>query len=214
MIKIEYFTFNPLGENTYVLSNEKGDAVIIDPGFYFTEEEKIFEDHITKNNLTPVQLLNTHCHLDHVFGNRWVYKKYGLELYIHKDEKPVLEFAPVSANMYGLAFTNYNGPLHFLDENETIFLGEDELTILLTPGHSPASICFYCAAQNFIIGGDVLFYESIGRFDLPGGNEQQLYNSIQNKLYTLPDETIVYPGHGEPTTTGHEKKYNPFVRLS
>ena len=115
--------------------------------------------------------------------------------------------------MYGFNFTNYKGELHFLNEGDKIFLGDDELEILFTPGHSPASICFYCRAQNFLIGGDVLFNESIGRFDLPGGNEQQLYKSIREKLYTLPDETIVYPGHGEPTTIGHEKKYNPFVRL-
>lgn len=211
MIKVEFFTFNPLAENTYVLSNEKGEAVIIDPGCYFTEEEKTLGNYIEKQDLKPIRLLNTHCHLDHVFGNVWVSKKYGLELFIHKHEKPVLEFAPAAGNMYGLTFTNYNGALHYLEEGDIIFLGDDKLEVLLTPGHSPASICFYCSAQNFIIGGDVLFYESIGRFDLPGGNEQQLYKSIREKLYVLPDETVVYPGHGEPTTIGHEKKYNPFV---
>ncbi len=213
MIKIEYFTFNPLAENTYVLSNEKGNAVIIDAGCYFTQEEETLKNYIAENNLKPVQLLNTHCHLDHVFGNNWVHKNYGLELYLHKDEQTVLEFAPAVANMYGLSFINYKGPLHFLNENDEIFLDDDKLKVLLAPGHSPASICFYCSAQNFVIGGDVLFYESIGRFDLPGGNEQQLYTSIKQKLYTLPDETIVYPGHGEPTTIGHEKKHNSFVRL-
>jgi glyoxylase-like metal-dependent hydrolase (beta-lactamase superfamily II) len=212
MIKIDFFTFNPLAENTYVLSNEKGEALIIDPGCYFTEEEKILEDFIRSNQLKPVQLLNTHCHLDHVFGNYWVNKTYGLELCLHAGEKAVLELAPVAANMYGLNFTSYKGPLHYLNDRGEIFLGEDKLDILLTPGHSPASICFYCKAQNFLIGGDVLFLESIGRFDLPGGNEQQLYKSIRENLYVLPDETTVYPGHGEPTTIGHEKKYNPFVK--
>ena len=204
---------NPLGENTYVLSNEKADALIIDPGCYFAEEEKTIENYIVENNLKPVQLLNTHCHLDHVFGNNWVHKNYGLELYIHKGEQTVLEFAPAVGNMYGLTFTNYKGPLHFFDEGDEIFLGDDKLKILLAPGHSPASVCFYCEAQNFVIGGDVLFYESVGRFDLPGGNEAQLYKNIKEKLYVLPDETIVYPGHGEPTTIGHEKRHNPFVRL-
>jgi hydroxyacylglutathione hydrolase len=213
MIKVAYFTFNPLAENTYVLSNEKGNAVIIDAGCYFTEEEKTLKNYIDENSLTPVQLLNTHCHLDHVFGNNWVHKNYGLELYIHEGEQTVLEFAPAVGNMYGLSFTNYKGPLHFLKEGDEVFLGDDKLKVLFTPGHSPASICFYCSAQNFIIGGDVLFYESVGRFDLPGGNEVQLYQSIKEKLYVLPDETIVYPGHGEPTTIGHEKKYNPFVHL-
>ncbi|MEO8711826.1 MAG: MBL fold metallo-hydrolase [Parafilimonas sp.] len=213
MIKIEYFTFNPLAENTYVLSNEKDDAVIIDPGCYFTEEERTLENYITEQGLKPVQLLNTHCHLDHVCGNNWVHKNYGLELYMHKDEKTVLEFAPAAGNMYGLSFTNYNGPLHYLNEGDEIFLGDDKLKILLTPGHSPGSICFYCPSQNFIIDGDVLFYESIGRYDFPGGNEQQLYKSIKEKLYSLPDETIVYPGHGNPTSIGHEKKNNPFVQI-
>ncbi len=213
MIKIEHFTFNPFAENTYVLSNEKGEAVIIDPGCYFTEEEKTLKNYIAGQNLKPVQLLNTHCHLDHVFGNNWIHKNYGLELYMHKDEQPVLEFAPSAGNMYGLGFTNYTGPLHYLEEGNKIFLGDDMLQVLFTPGHSPASICFYCSAQHFIISGDVLFYESIGRFDLPGSNEQELYKSIREKLYVLPDETIVYPGHGEPTTVGHEKKYNPYVHL-
>lgn len=214
MIKVEYFTFNPLAENTYVLSNEKGAALIIDPGCYFTEEERAIENYINKNNLTPTRLLNTHCHLDHVFGNKWAHKKYGLELYLHQNEKAVLEFAPVSAGMYGLDFDNYKGPLHFVDEGDAVYLGEDKLELLLTPGHSPGSICFYCAEQNFIIGGDVLFYESIGRFDLPGGNEQQLYNSIRTRLYTLPDDTVVYAGHGNPTTIKHEKRHNPFVQLA
>jgi hydroxyacylglutathione hydrolase len=141
-----------------------------------------------------------------------VNKNYDLELYIHPGEQTVLEFAPAAGNMYGLNFTNYKGKLHFINEGDKVIFGDDELEILFTPGHSPASICFYCKAQNFLIGGDVLFFESIGRFDLPGGNEQQLYKSIREKLYVLPDETIVYPGHGEQTTIGHEKKYNLFVR--
>jgi len=213
MIKVDYFTFNPFAENTYVLSNEKADALIIDPGCYFTEEENTLRNFVGTNALKPVQLLNTHCHLDHVFGNQWVHKTYGLELYLHRGEQKVLDYAPVAGNMYGLHFTGYKGLIHYLNEGEEIVFGNDKLKILLTPGHSPASICFYCEAQNFLIGGDVLFYESIGRFDLPGGNEQQLYNSIREKLYVLPDETIVYAGHGEPTTIGHEKKHNPFVSV-
>lgn len=213
MIKVDFFTFNSLAENTYLLTNEKQEALIIDPGCYFSEEENRLKNFIADNNIKPVQLINTHCHADHVFGNFWVHKNYGLELFIHKNEKAVLEFASTFANMYGLSFTNYSADLHFLEEGDKIFLGEDVLEVLLTPGHSPASICLYCKHQNFLIGGDVLFKESVGRFDLPGGNEQQLYKSIREKLYVLPNETIVYPGHGEPTTIGHEKRYNPFVRL-
>lgn len=212
MIKVEHFTFNPFAENTYVLSNEKDEALIIDPGCYFTEEEKMLQNYITTKRLKPLLLLNTHCHLDHVFGNNWVHKTYGLELHLHEGEVVVLETAPASGNLYGLGFTNYKGPLHFLKEGDEIVFGDNKLKVLFTPGHSPASVCFCCEAQHFIIGGDVLFRESIGRFDLPGGNEEVLYKSIREKLYVLPDETIVYPGHGEPTTIGHEKKFNPFVR--
>ncbi len=212
MIKVEHFTFNPFAENTYVLSNEKDEALIIDPGCYFTEEEKMLQNYITTKRLKPLLLLNTHCHLDHVFGNNWVHKTYGLELHLHQGEVVVLETAPASGNLYGLGFTNYKGPLHFLKEGDEIIFGDNKLKVLFTPGHSPASVCFYCKAQHFIIGGDVLFHESIGRFDLPGGNEELLYKSIRETLYVLPDETIVYPGHGEPTTIGHEKKFNPFVR--
>ena len=212
MIKVEHFTFNPFAENTYVLSNEKDEALIIDPGWYFTEEEKMLQNYITTKRLKPLLLLNTHCHLDHVFGNNWVHKTYGLELHLHQGEVVVLETAPASGNLYGLGFTNYKGPLHFLKEGDEIIFGDNKLKVLFTPGHSPASVCFYCKAQHFIIGGDVLFHESIGRFDLPGGNEELLYKSIRETLYVLPDETIVYPGHGEPTTIGHEKKFNPFVR--
>lgn len=214
MIKVDFFTFNPLAENTYILSNENKQALIIDPGCYFTEEENTLKNFITQHDLKPVQLLNTHCHLDHVFGNNWVHKNYGLELFIHEGEQTVLEFAPSAGNMYGLGFINYKGPLHFLKEGDEILFGNDVLKVLFTPGHSPASICFYCQAQDFVIGGDVLFHESIGRFDLPGGNEQILYKSIREKLFTLPDKTTVYPGHGEATTIGHEKKYNPYVALN
>lgn len=211
MIKTDFFTFSPIAENTYVLSNENGDAFIIDPGCYFTAEEEELKEFIEDRKLNPVKLLNTHCHLDHVFGNRWVHKNYGLELHLHPLEKEILAFAPVAGNMYGLSFSNYDGPLHFINDGDKIYLGEDVLEVILVPGHSPGSICFYCRKQNFLIGGDVLFRESIGRTDLPGGNHEQLLKSIKEKIFILPDETVVYPGHGESTTIGYEKKNNPFV---
>ncbi len=211
MIKVEYFTFNPLQENTWLLSNEKGDTLIIDPGCYFTAEQETLENAITAQKLKPVQLLNTHCHLDHVFGNRWVSETYKLELYLNPDEQKMLEMAPASGLMWGFSFDNYKGPLHFLLPGDTVYLGTDKLKVLLTPGHSPGSICFYCEAQHFIISGDVLFRESIGRSDLPGGNSGQLLKSIHEQLFTLPGETIVYPGHGPTTTIGYEKKNNPYV---
>jgi hydroxyacylglutathione hydrolase len=211
MIHVEVFEFNPFQENTYLLWNENRDAIIIDPGCYFTAEEERLQNFIKSANLKPVQLINTHCHIDHVFGNKWAAKNYQLELFIHKKEEPVLQFAPSSGTMWGLHLDAYNGLLHFLERGDIVSLGEDKLQVILAPGHSPGSICFYCEEQNFLIGGDVLFLESIGRTDLPGGNHEQLLRSIRDQLFVLPDETIVYPGHGPQTTIGHEKKYNPFL---
>ncbi len=212
MLHVKVFTFNPVQQNTYVVYNEAGKALIIDPGCYFTAEQEKLKQFLTENSLTPVQLLNTHCHLDHVFGNKWVHETFGIELFIHKNEELVLQYAPTSGQKWGLPFNNYVGPLHFLNEGDTIQLDEDELEVLLTPGHSPGSICFYCTQQNFVIGGDVLFYESIGRTDLPGGNHETLLTSIREKLFVLPKETVVYNGHGQSTTIGHEFLHNPFLQ--
>lgn len=212
MISIKSFTFSPVQENTYVLYNEKKQAFIIDPGCYFTAEEEKLLQFITDNGLKPEKLINTHCHLDHVFGNKWVHKEFKLELHLHLLEEKVLAFAPTSGQMWGLNFENYSGPLHFINDGDIIELGDDKLEVILAPGHSPGSICFYNAAQNFIIGGDVLFYESIGRTDLPGGDHETLLKSIRERLFVLPDETVVYSGHGPSTTIGHEKKHNPFLQ--
>lgn len=212
MIHVEAFSLNPLQENTYLLWNEKRKAIIIDPGCYFTAEEETLQNFIENENLTPVQLINTHCHIDHVFGLKWASKKYNLELYIHQKEEQVLQFAPVTGMMWGLSVDLYKGPLHFLHHGDVVNLDDDKLHVLFTPGHSPGSICLSCTEQNFLIGGDVLFLESIGRTDLPGGNHQQLLQSIKEQLFVMPDETVVYPGHGPQTTIGHEKKYNPFLK--
>ncbi len=211
MIKVTVFTFSPVQENTYVLHNEQNKAIIIDPGCYFSAEQETLKNFITDTQLEPIRLLNTHCHLDHVFGNKWVSETWNLELYLHQGEQQMLQLAPLSGEKWGLPFQNYTGPLHFLEEGDTISLGNDALQVILAPGHSPASICFYCKEQSFLIGGDVLFRESIGRTDLPGGNHATLLKSIREKLFVLPDEVVVYSGHGEPTTIGHEKRNNPFL---
>ncbi len=156
-------------------------------------------------------LLNTHCHLDHVFGNRFVAETYGLTLQLHPKEKALLDYAPASGLMYEMPFDNYTGEYIYLKEGDTILLGEDELKVIEAPGHSPGHICFYNAAQHFIISGDVLFNRSIGRTDLPGGNHELLLNNIREKLFVLPGETVVYSGHGPITTIGDERKYNPFL---
>lgn len=211
MLKVKVFTFSPVQENTYVVYNEQNKAIIIDAGCYFSAEQETLKDFIKDTQLEPVRLLNTHCHLDHVFGNKWVAKTWGLELYIPDGEQQLLEFAPLSGQKWGLPFENYTGPVHLIREGDTILLGDHELKVLLTPGHSPASMCFYCAKQHFVIGGDVLFHESIGRTDLPGGDHETLLKSIREQLFVLPDETVVYPGHGISTTIGYEKEHNPFL---
>ena len=210
MIKVEFFTFSPIQENTYLLSNDNDSAIIIDPGCYFSAEEETLKNHITHRGLKPKLLLNTHCHLDHVFGNKWVANTYGLELHIHPQEEQMLQLAPVSGVKWGLTFDNYSGPLHFIHHGDVIHLDNDELQVILAPGHSPGSVCFYNKAQGFVIGGDVLFKGSIGRTDLPFGNHAQLLQSIEEQLFVLPDDTIIYPGHGAATTIGEEKKNNPF----
>ncbi len=212
MFKIKFFTFNPIGENTYVLYNESKDCIIIDPGCYFEEENEKLRAFITQNELNPTQLLNTHCHLDHVFGNKMIAETYQLTLQIHEKEKVVLSFAPTSGLMYELPFDSYEGEFILLKEGDTLVLGKDELKVIEVPGHSPGSICFYCAKQNFLIGGDVLFQGSIGRTDLPLGDHETLLHHIKHKLLVLPDETVVYSGHGLPTTIGAEKANNPYLR--
>lgn len=211
MVQVKIFTFNPIEENTYILFNEKKQCVIIDPGCYFPDEKEALKSFIDKKNLIPVILLNTHCHLDHVFGNKFIADTYNLPLRLHKKEQAMLQMAPASGLMFNLPFDNYQGEFIFLEENDSVYLGEDELTVLDTPGHSPGSICLYCRNQQFVIAGDVLFENSIGRTDLPGGDLQTLINSIRKKLFLLPDEVIVYPGHGNQTTIGAERKYNPYL---
>lgn len=211
MLNIKSFVFNPVQENTYLLYNASGQCIIIDPGCYFDAEKDELTQFIKERGLRPEMLLNTHCHLDHVFGNKYLAEAYSLIPRIAEGEKPVLEYAPVSALMYNLPFDNYTGTLDFIEEGDIITLGQDKLEVIAAPGHSPAHLCFYCREQHFLIGGDVLFQGSIGRTDLPGGDHRQLIDNIKNKLFTLPDETVVYSGHGPATTIGEEKRHNPYL---
>ncbi len=212
MLQIKVLTFNPVQENTYLLYNELNECIIIDPGCYFDQEKEELKAFIEKNRLKPKMLLNTHCHLDHVFGNKYIAEEYKLTLHLHKNEEQLLEMAPASGLMFNLPFDNYKGELIFLKENDTVSLRDDKLKVIEAPGHSPGSICFYCEEQKFIIGGDVLFQNSIGRTDLPGGSHEDLLENIKEKLFKLPDDVTVYSGHGPATTIGEEKKYNPFLK--
>jgi len=213
MLSVQSFTFNPFQENTYVLYNENKECCIIDPGCYFEQEQKALTQFINENSLRPALLLNTHCHIDHVFANEAVHQTYGLNLHVHPLEEGVLAFGPLTGEKYALNFTPYTGSLKFISEKDVVTVGDDELQILFTPGHSPGSISFYSKAHKFVIAGDVLFEGSVGRTDLPGGSFSVLEESIKTKLYTLPADVVVYPGHGNSTTIGDEMKTNPFVKM-
>lgn len=211
MLQVHSFEFSPIAENTYVLYNDYGNCIIIDPGCYYPAEKEELFAWIESRSLTPKLLLNTHCHLDHVFGNKAVAEKYGLTLHLSSREKPLLEHAPVSGLMYNLPFDNYSGNLTFIETWPKISLDEDELEIRHTPGHSPGSLSFYHEAGKFVISGDALFQRSIGRTDLPGGDFDLLIRSIREQLLSLPAETVVYSGHGPATTIGEEARLNPFL---
>ena len=212
-MQIKSFTFNPFQENTYVVYDETKECIIIDPGCY-TEQERIeLKRFITSEGLKPVKLINTHCHIDHVLGNKFVSELWDLELYMHKEDLPLLENAGNIGKMYGME--DYEGspyPKHFLAQNNTLTFGESSFKILFTPGHAPGHICLYSKENNLVIAGDVLFQGSIGRTDLPGGDHSTLINSIITQLFPLPNETQVFCGHGPFTNLGYEKEHNPFLQ--
>lgn len=212
MIQVQSFVFNPYQENTYVLYDDSGACVIIDPGMYSPAEENTFSDFIREKELKPELLLNTHCHVDHVLGNKFIHDQYGLLPQFHEGEVPLLVEVQHYAPQMGIRYEVSPIPERFLPEEGAVQWGQHRLELIFAPGHSPAHLCFYHSGQRLLIGGDVLFRNSIGRTDLPGGNHQQLLESIRRRIYTLPDETVVYPGHGPETTVGFEKRTNPFVR--
>lgn len=212
MLNVNFFTFNPFQENTYIISNEHRQCWIIDPGMYDTRETTQLIDYITANGLQPQNIINTHTHLDHIFGVNPLVDKYNLAFGIHKADLPVLERAETSAAMFGIPFSNPPKAKFFIKDGEPLSLGNDTLEVFHTPGHSPGSISFYYPAGGWLISGDVLFSGSIGRTDLPGGDFDTLIQSIKTHLFTLPGNTVVHSGHGPATTIGHEKMYNPFLR--
>lgn len=213
MIRIQRFVFNPFQENTYILFDETKECVIIDPGCYDSNEERFLNQFILQNNLKPVKLLNTHCHIDHIFGNDFISKTFNLGLEMHKDDLLILRNASFAAKNYGLSLIPSPEPEVFLEEDSFVEFGNSKLAIMHCPGHSPGSIVFYNTDEKLAIGGDVLFQGSIGRTDLPLGNHKDLINSIQQKLFLLPDDAVVHSGHGDATTIGEEKMYNPFVAI-
>ena len=214
MLRVQSFVFNPFQENTFVLYDETKDCVIIDPGCSDEDENLQLKSFIEEQKLKVKLLLNTHCHIDHILGNRFVRDTYKVNLLIHPAEEAVLKAAEVYAPNYGFYQYQHQTPDAFLEEGDMIVVGNQTLVVLSVPGHSPGHVAFYSENNRIVIGGDVLFYNSIGRTDLPGGNHQLLISSIHNKLFTLPDHVKVYPGHGPETTIGFEKKTNPFCALN
>ncbi len=212
MLEVTAFTFNPFQENTYVLTNEKKECWIIDPGMHGADEDRVLFSFIAENGLLPQQVINTHAHIDHVLGIDAVKQKYKVPFGMHLLEQPVLANAKGSAMLFGLQLGAIPVVDFYIEEGGKLQLGEDELEVRLAPGHSPGSIIFYYEPGKWVISGDVLFNGSVGRSDLPGGNHEILMQSIAQQMYTLPDETKVYSGHGPATYIGHEKKTNPFIR--
>jgi hydroxyacylglutathione hydrolase len=211
MLQIQNFTFNPLQENTYVLYDETGACVIIDPGCYEKQEKQALENFIQSKELKVTHLLNTHGHIDHVLGNAFIKQTFGVPLYIHTTDEATLRAVETYASNWGFIKYEPSQPDHYLNEGDTVTFGSTTLEVLFVPGHAPGHIAFYNAAQQICISGDVLFRGSIGRTDLPGGDFDTLIESVQTKLFPLGDEVVVYPGHGGSTTIGYEKKYNPFL---
>jgi glyoxylase-like metal-dependent hydrolase (beta-lactamase superfamily II) len=211
MIKVEKFVVNPLGENSFVVYDETGECIFIDPGFFYDDEHQDIRNFIKENNLIPVKITNTHCHFDHIMGVEFVRNEFKIPFQAHTDDAFWVEKATQQATVFGFEM-NAVAPIDaFLIENDFVEFGNSKLKIIHVPGHSPGHVVFYSEADKILIAGDVLFYGSIGRTDLPGGNYQSLISNIIKKLFTLPDDTTVFCGHGPETKLGFEKRTNPFL---
>lgn len=211
---VKTFTFNPFQENTYLLYNELGEALIIDPGCSDRSEKEALSSFVQEKKLNVLALLNTHAHIDHVLGNAFVVDKYKVDFYLHKLDLPTLEAVGSYAHVYG--FPSYEKsplPTHFIEDGERLKFGSIELVVIFGPGHAPGHVAFYEAKNNLLLGGDILFQGSFGRVDLPGGDLNTLKNTIHQRIFTLPDDTVVYPGHGPTTRIGVEKKSNYILQF-
>ena len=212
-MKIKQIQNNPFQENTYVVWDEASmEAAIVDCGALFPQEEAKIEAFVSDNNLKVKYILNTHLHLDHCFGNAWAAERYGILPMAHKDDETLLARMGEQARMFGLPFEVKTEKLGgYLNDNDVLMLGENRIEVIHTPGHSRGGLCFYIPSAGWLISGDSLFEGSIGRTDLEGGSYATLIKSITERLMKLPEETVVYPGHGPYTTIGDEKRMNPFL---
>lgn len=213
MLKVKQFVFNMFGVNTYlVIDSDTREAAVIDPGMYTDAERSEFDDYVKSNDLKIVELINTHLHLDHCFGDNYVRDRYGVKVSANVGDAFLGETLSDQMRRFG-----GKGQLDgvsidvSLKDGDVIKVGGGELHVIETPGHSPGGICLYCPQGKFLIAGDTLFRGGVGRTDLPGGDGRALVSSIRNKLFTLPDDTNVLPGHDRFTTIGQEKRSNPYV---
>ncbi len=211
MIAVQRFVFNSFAVNTYVISGKNRECIIVDPACMNAKEEHELSGFIHDYQLTPVMLINTHYHIDHILGNAFVCNTYGLKPIAHQKGKLFWETAKESASVFGLKLGELKKPEIFVEDGDILKADDIELRVFYTPGHADGSICLVCDSQNFVITGDVLFQSSIGRTDLPTGSFDLLRESIQQKLFTLPADCIVYPGHGPATSIGYELINNPFI---
>lgn len=212
-MKVKTFEFNPLVVNTYLLSDETGECAVIDATCFYPGERELLFSYVVDRDFKVKLLLNTHLHFDHIFGVNFLTSQFGTKLACHQADEFLLENIPAQLQMFGLgrANTDYKPQIGtYLKDNDVVAFGNQQLRVIHVPGHSPGSIVFYNPAAGCLFSGDVLFRGSIGRTDLAGGNYEQLIDGIKTKLFTLPDDTVVYPGHGPATTIGFEKKNNPF----
>ena len=213
MLTVKKFIFNPFSENTYIISADSKDSIIIDPGCFDDHEKDEIDKYVRNNNLKLKCILHTHSHLDHMFGTSYLSNKYNINIWIHREDQITYDSFERVCDLYGIPTSNSSNPTpkHF-KLNDTFQCGEIMFKILFVPGHSPGHVAFYNKENDFVINGDCLFENSIGRTDLPGGDHELLIKSIKEKLFQLPDNTLVYCGHGNETSIEIEKDRNPFVR--
>ena len=212
-MKIKRFEFNMFPVNCYVLADETGEAAIIDAGCYYKEEQQRLKDFIREQRLEIKHLLNTHLHADHVFGNAFAAREFGVGPEASQRDEFLLPGIAGFCKSFGFPLNEEPAPLgHYVTDGEIIRFGNTELKAISVPGHSPGSMVYYCEKESCLFSGDTLFKGSIGRADLEGGNFDDLRESIMSRLFVLPDNTVVYPGHGNETSIGNEKKNNPFFR--
>jgi glyoxylase-like metal-dependent hydrolase (beta-lactamase superfamily II) len=212
MLRLQQFVYNAFSENTYLVINEKSACWVVDPGMYSAEELTSFKQYLSSENLILQGIINTHAHIDHIFGVTALTDAYQIPFGLHENDMPVLQGAKGAAMLFGFNLSTIPQPTHFIKAGEPLMLDKDELDVRLTPGHSPGSISFYSKEGKWVICGDVLFAGSIGRTDLPGGHHDTLISSIKSQLLTLPDDTTIYPGHGPATAIGRERVTNPFLQ--